>query len=153
MVGGLGTSLENLFLGRYQSFQAGLALDLNIRNNAAQANLAQTVIAERKLKLQQAQLEQLIEIEVRNALQAVQTARQRIAATEASARAAKEKLDSEIRLFQTGESTNFMVLTRQSEYADSRHRAVVANLDLNRAVVRLQQAVGSTLQGHGITVR
>ncbi|MEJ7605365.1 MAG: hypothetical protein WKF37_03650 [Bryobacteraceae bacterium] len=32
-----------------------------------------------------------------------------------------------VRLFQTGESTNFLVLTRQNEYADSRRREVVAS--------------------------
>ena len=47
-----------------------------------------------------------IEAQVRNALQSIQTARQRITAAEASERAAKEKLESESRLFQTGESTN-----------------------------------------------
>jgi len=86
-------------------------------------------------------------------LQALQTARQRIAAAEASARAAKEKLDSEVRLFQSGESTNFLVLTRQNEYADSRRREVVARLDANKAVARLRQALGNTLEAHHITLQ
>jgi outer membrane protein TolC len=83
----------------------------------------------------------------------METARQRIVAAEASARAAKEKLDSETRLFQTGESTNFLVLTRQNEYADSRRREVVAHLDSNKAVSRLRQALGATLEAHKIRVQ
>jgi HAE1 family hydrophobic/amphiphilic exporter-1 len=90
---------------------------------------------------------------VRNALQAIQTARQRIAAAEASARAAREKLDSETRLFQTGESTNFLVLTRQNEYADSRRRAVAARLDFNKAVASLERALGTTLAAHQVTLK
>ncbi len=153
LIGGYGSSLSNLFGGNFPSVQAGVSVDLNLRNTRAEANLAQSVIAERRLKLQQAQAEQLIEAQVRNALQAIQTARQRTAAAEASARAAKEKLDSETRLFQTGESTNFLVLTRQNEYADSRHRAVAARLDFNKAIARLEQALGSTLKAHQVVLK
>lgn len=153
LLGGYGTTLSNLFSGRYQSAQVGLSFDFTFRNNTAEANLAQTAVAERRLKLLQAQTEQVIESQVRNALQAIQTARQRITAAEASARAAKEKLDSEIRLFQTGESTNFLVLTRQNEFSDSRRRAVVAQLDFNKAVARLEQALGSTLNAHNVTLK
>jgi HAE1 family hydrophobic/amphiphilic exporter-1 len=98
-------------------------------------------------------VEQAIEAQVRNALQAIQTARQRIASAQAGARAAKDKLDSETRLFQTGESTNFFVLTRQNEYADSRHREVAARLDLNKAIARLEQALGVTLDAHQVTLK
>ncbi len=153
LVGGYGTSLSNLFSGRYQTIQVGIAFDLTLRNRAAEAGLAQSAIAERRLKLEQARLEQGIEAQVRNALQAIQTARQRITAAESSARAAKEKLDSETRLFESGESTNFLVLTRQNEYADSRRRAVSARLDLNKAVARLEQALGTTLVTHQVQLK
>jgi HAE1 family hydrophobic/amphiphilic exporter-1 len=153
LLGGYASTLANLFGARYQSFQAGLTLDLTFHNQAAEANLAQSVIAERRLKLQQAQAEQIIEAQVRNALQAMRTAQQRIAATDAATRAAKEKLDSETRLFQTGESTNFLVLTRQNEYSDARRRLLVANLDFNKAIARLEQAMGNTLASHQLTLK
>jgi outer membrane protein TolC len=90
---------------------------------------------------------------VRNALHGIQTARQRRAAAEASSRAAQEKLDSEMRLYQVGESTNFLVLTRQNEYADSRRRVVVADLDYNKSVARLELALGMTLESYKITLK
>ncbi|MBI3280540.1 MAG: TolC family protein [Acidobacteria bacterium] len=153
LVGNYGTAIENLFGGRYQSFQVGLALDLTLRNRTAEANYAQSVIAEKRLKLERARLEQLIEAQVRNALQAIETARQRILAAEAGARAASEKLESETRLYQNGESTNFLVLTRQNEYTDSRRRVLVARLDFNKSVARLEQALGSTLEQHKIVLK
>lgn len=153
LVGGYGTALSNLFSGRYQAFQVGIAVELTVLNRQAEAELAQSMIVERRLKLEQAQLEQAIEVEVRNALQAIQTTRQRIAAAEASARAAREKLESETRLFEAGESTNFLVLTRQNEYADSRHLTLVANLDSNKALVRRAKAVGTTLSDHNIALK
>ena len=153
LVGGYGQTLSNLFGGNFQSVQVGLEFDLPFRNREARSNLAQTNIAEKRLKLQRAQAEQLIEAQVRNAYQAIQTARQRMAAAAASTRAAKEKLDSEIRLFQSGESTNFLVLTRQNEFADSRQREVAATLEFNKAVARLDQALGNTLKRHNLILQ
>ncbi len=143
--GGYGTNLGNLFGGRYQSFQAGISLDLTIHNRTANANYAQTVIAERRLKLEKTRAEQLIEAQVRDALQGIESSKQRITAANTSVRAAREKLESETRLYQTGESTNFLVLTRQNELADSRRRYILAMLDFNKSIARLQQAVGNTL--------
>jgi outer membrane protein TolC len=53
-------------------------------------------------------------------------------------------------MYQSGESTNFLVLTRQNEYADSRQRDVLARLDANKAIARLRQALGSTLDAYNI---
>lgn len=150
LTGGYGTTLSNVFSTRYHSIQGGIQLEWNPRNRTAQAELQQAVLAQRRLELQRTRDEQLIAAQVRNALQGIQTARQRIEAAEASARAAKDKLDSEIRLFQTGESTNFLVLTRQNEFADSRMRVVVANLDFNKALARLRQSTGSSLRHYAI---
>ena len=153
LIGGYGSALSGLFGGRYQSVQVGLSLDWSPQNRTAEATQTQTAIDERRLKLELARTEQVIEAQVRNALQSIQTARQRITAAESSARAAKEKLDSEERLFQNGESTNFLVLTRQNEYSDSRRRAVAARLDLNKAIARLRQAQGSTLPAYNIRIQ
>lgn len=153
LVGGYGTSLSNLFAGRYQTLQAGISVEFTLRNRAAAANLAASAIEQRRLRLVRRQTEQGIVVEVRNALQALETARQRRVAAQAGARAAQEKLESETRLFQTGESTNFLVLTRQNEYSDSRHRELTARLDFNKAIGRLGQALGITLQSHEVSVR
>ncbi len=153
VIGGYGTALSSVFGGNYQSAQVGFSLDFTVHNRAARAQLAEAAITEKRLKLEQARAEQSIEAQVRNALQAIQTARQRVNAAKASETAAKEKLDSETRLFHTGESTNFFVLTRQNEYLDARRRAVIADLDFNKAVAQYEQAVGNTLAAHGVTLK
>lgn len=152
-LGGYGTTLSNLFGGSYSSYQAGIQIDWTIRNRGAHETLAQANLAERNLSLQRARTEQLIEAEVRNALQALRTSEQRIVAADASIKAAKEKLDSEQRLFETGESTNFLVLTRQNEYADSQRRGLSARLDRNKALARLEQAIGASLDSHNISLK
>ena len=107
----------------------------------------------KRIGLERRQLEQGVEAQVRNAMQSLSSAKQRIVAAESSVRAAKEKLDSEVRLFQTGESTNFLVLTRQNELADSRRRLVQATLEFNKSVARLSQALGNTLGTHSIRLK
>ncbi|MBS1835190.1 MAG: efflux RND transporter permease subunit, partial [Acidobacteria bacterium] len=151
--GGYGSALSNLFGGNYQSMQVGLNIDVTFRNRTAKAQEATAEIQARRLKLEQTRWEQMIEAQVRNSVQAMQTARQRIAAATASETAAREKLESETRLFQTGESTNFLVLTRQNEYLDARRRAVVAQLELNKASARFDQAQGTTLSSFQLTVK
>lgn len=151
-LGGYGRALSNLGGGSFYTVQGGIQVEWNPRNRSADAELAQTAIAERRLKLQRMLAEQGVEAEVRNALQALESAQARIVAAQASERAAQEKLESEIRLFQTGESTNFLVLTRQNDLLDSRLRAVIAVLEYNRAVARLEQATGLTLEAHRIAL-
>lgn len=151
-IGGYGTNLSNMFGGDFKAVSAGLSIEWNPRNRPAEAQLAQARIQERRLETSRRQLEQVIESQVRNTIQGIQTADQRIQAARASEKAAQEKLDSEIRLFQTGESTNFLVLTRQNELLDSRRRVVEAFLLLNRAVARYDQAVGSLLEKNNLRV-
>lgn len=152
-IGGYGQSLSNMFGGNYSTVQAGLSFDWTVRNHAANESVTQAVINERRLALERKRFEQAIEAQVRNAVQAIETSRQRIAAAEASARAAREKLESETRLFQTGESTNFLVLTRQNELFDSRRRVVVSTLEFNKSVARLALALGSTLDSYQIRLK
>ena len=145
--------MQSLFGGRFPSVQVGLQFDLNLRNQTAHANLAQTAINDKRLNLEKTRAEQIIDMQVRNALQSLQASRQRITAATAAVTAALEKMESESRLFQSGESTNFLVLTRQNELLESRRRAVVAQLEFNKAAARLEQAKGETLETYKITIR
>lgn len=153
VVGGYGTDLSNLFTGRYQSVQAGLQVDLTFRNRAAKAAIEESVIAEHREKLEQAREEQAIQSEIRDTIEAMAIARQRRAAAESGEQAAKEKLESETRLFETGESTNFLTLTRQNEYSEARRRLLIAILEWNKAVCRLQRATGTTLTENHVALQ
>ena len=151
-IGGAGASLASLFTGNYQSVQVGLEIDITVRNRTARANLADNAIARKRLELMRARAEQAVAAEVRNALQALDTARQRVRASGAAAQAARDKLESESRLFATGESTNFLVLTRQNEYSDARRRQVEAEAALAKAVAQYQTATATILSERQIRV-
>ncbi len=148
--GGYGQSLSNIFDKDFHSVQVGLIFQLPLRNRAAEGDLARGLADARRLAAFRDRVEQLIEAEVRNALQGVETARQRVEAARAARVASKEKLDSETRLFATGETTNFLVLTRQNEYSAARGAEVRALTDLNKAIANLHRTLGITLQEHGL---
>lgn len=152
ITGGIGSSFSSLFRGNYQTVQAGLSLDFTVHNRTASANLAEAAIARKRLGLMRDRAEQAIEAQVRNALQGLDTARQRVRAAEAGEAAAREKLESETRLFESGESTNFLVLTRQNEYSDSRRLQVEAEAALNKAVAQYEGAIGTSLDRRHIHV-
>ncbi len=150
VIGGYGKAVGAVFTGQYQSVLAGVTFDFTVRNRAAKAQLAESTLEGKRLELEQARTRQLIQADVRNSLQSLESARQRMTAAEASVEAAREKLESETRLFKTGESTNFLVLTRQNEYLDSRRRLLAARGDFNKAVAVFEESAGRTLDAHGI---
>ena len=152
LVGSYGSAVGSLFGGGFRTWQVGLNVDLNFRNRRAEAETTTRRPAGDGLRLRPAQVEQAIESAVRNALQQISVARSRVRAAEASVEAAQERLASETRLFENGESTDFLVLTRQNELADSRLREVVSRLDMNRALAQLDVAVGMTLESFQIRV-
>jgi HAE1 family hydrophobic/amphiphilic exporter-1 len=153
VLGDYGQAASSVFSGRYQSVQGGLQFQLTPRNRTAQSQLTQSLITGKRLDLLRRQTEQLIGVQVRNALQELESAEQRIRATEAAQQSARDQLESETRLFQNGQSTNFLVLTRQDEYLDARQRRVAAQADYNKALARYEQSVGSTLSAHDVKLQ
>ena len=77
LVGGYGTSLSNLAGGNFPTAQVGLQVSLPLRNRTAEARQAISVAEGRRLRALQDQVAMAVEADVRNALQAVESARSR----------------------------------------------------------------------------
>jgi len=153
LVGTYGTSLGNLFASRFPTAVVQIQMDLPLRNTAARANVARTELTATRLARERDQLEQSIAAEVRNAMQAVQSTRDRFAAAAAAGRNALEQYESERRRFDSGISTVFLVLQRQSALVAAQAREARARADLNQAIALLDRAVGGTLERYGVSVR
>ncbi len=150
LVGNYGSALGNMFEPKYRVVRAGLEIEFTHRNRAAKAELARTLIERRRLAVNRERVVQQIQAEVRNATQALETARQRLKATRAAVTARQERLESEAFLFEKGSSTNFLVQTRQNEFSAARASAVRAAVDLNLAIVEYHRATGVTLENWGV---
>ena len=150
--GGYRQSLSNVFARRFPSAVVQLQLDLPLRNTTARANVARADLAATRVTRQRQQLETALEVEVRNTLQAVQSSRDRLEASASARRNAVEQYESERRRFDSGLSTVFLVLERQTALVTAQAQELRARADLNQAIAFLDRAVGGTLERHGVTL-
>ena len=103
-------------------------------------------------RLQRDQLAQRIATEVRTAAAALASARERLDAAAALEAAATDLLEAERARFDTGQSTNFFVLTRQTELAQASLALAAARIDAARATTELHRATGQLLERRAIQV-
>jgi HAE1 family hydrophobic/amphiphilic exporter-1 len=151
--GGYTQSFGNLLLQRYNNFRVGVTLNLPLREGVAKAQLGRSLVEGERLKTQREQLEQLIQVDVRNALQTVRTAQARLRAAAAQRAAAEQQYASEQRKFDAAQSTVFLVLERQTALTNAKSAELRAQTDLNKALAELQRATGNSLQANDVVVR
>ncbi|HEV2705209.1 MAG TPA: TolC family protein [Pyrinomonadaceae bacterium] len=152
LVGGLPQSLGNLAANRFNNFRVGVAVNLPLRNRTAEAQYGRTLVEGERVRVQREQLEQLIQVDVRNALQLVQTAESRLRAAAAARDASEQQYASERRRLDAGQSTVFLVLERQTALTTARGNELRAQTELNKALAELQRATGNALEAHHVEV-
>jgi len=153
LLGGYGQSLQNLLANRYGTAKIGVQISLPLRNRTAEAQLGRSLVEEERLGTQREQLEQTIQVDVRNALQAVRSSEARLRAASATRQADEQQFSSEQRKLDAGQSTTFLVLQRQTELTEARGLELKAQTDLNKAIADLQRATGNSLNVNSIVVR
>jgi outer membrane protein TolC len=153
LIGGYGQSLGNLFKNEFRTWRFGVNINLPLRNRTALANLGHSLAEGRQIEVQRQKLEQLIEVEIRNALQAVETAKKRVEAAKNSRANAELQYASEQRKFDAGQSTNFFVLDRQNALSAARGRELRALTDYTKAVAELQRALSTTLTSNSVEIQ
>jgi outer membrane protein len=151
-IGGFGQSLKNLFGQDFKTYQFGVRVSFPWRNRAAEGNLGRSLAESRQLDARQRQLVQTVQIDVRNALQAVEAARLRFEAAQAGRIAAAAQLKGEQEKFRAGLSTTFFVLQRQTDLSVAQGTEVRALTDYNKALADLQRVTGMTLISNNLQV-
>ena len=146
LIGGYGQSLSNLFAHRFPTVRFGVQVELPIWNRQAEAQLALSREEGAKLKTQRQQLDQLIKVDVRTALQSMRTAEARLQASAEARSASEQQYESEVRLYNGGHSTTFLVLDRQMALKNARGLELKGQMDLNIAISQLDRAMGRTVK-------
>jgi HAE1 family hydrophobic/amphiphilic exporter-1 len=152
LVGGYLTSLGNLAALDYPSYRVGVNIAVPWGNRVAKANLGRVLVESDRIANIRAQTEQVIEAEVRNALQTLRSAEARLEAAVAAREAAEELYASEERQFRSGTTTFYLVLQRQTELSAARGREIQARTDLNRAISEFYRSIGGTLTVNNVSV-
>lgn len=152
LVGGFGRTLGNLFGFDTRSVVAGVSIQIPLRNRTAQANLAGATIQRTQLEASTRLQEQTIEVEVRNAAQAVETSRLRVLSARSARENAELQLQGEQRLYQVGRSTTFLLFQRENALTNARNLELRAETDYNKALADLQRATSTTLRANNVMV-
>jgi outer membrane protein len=151
-IGSYGTALGNMFKNDFRVWSVGLQINLPLRNRTAKANLGRALEAERQRDLQNRQLMQLIEVEVRNAVQSVETAKMRIDAATEATRFAKLQLEGVEKKFAAGLEVAYFVLDRQNQLAMAQISELNAKVDYNKALANLRRVMSTTLSENSISL-
>ncbi len=152
LIGGYGKDLTNLFGFGTRNITVGVAISFPFHNKTAEANLAGARIQREQLDASYRSQDQAIEMDVRNAAQSVDTAQKRVVASRAARESAEQQYAGEVKLYEVGRSTTFLILQRQQELTNARTAELQAQTDYNKALADLQRATGSTLRANNVTV-
>ena len=152
LFGAYGQSLVNLGSNQYNNFRVGVAISLPLHNRTAEGQLGHSLVEGKRIQTQREQLEQLIQVEVRNALQSLSTSEARVRSAAIARSTAEQQYESEKRKLDAGQSTVFLVLERQTALAVARGNELRAQTDLNKAIAELQRATGNSLTANNVTV-
>ncbi len=152
LFGGYGQSLANLGSNQFNNFRVGVAISLPLHNRTAEGQLGHSLVEGKRIATQREQLEQLIQVEVRNALQSLTTSEARLRSAAIARSTAEQQYESEKRKLDVGQSTVFFVLERQTALATARGNELRAQTDLNKAVAELQRVTGNSLAANNVTV-
>ncbi|HWR98096.1 MAG TPA: TolC family protein [Candidatus Methanoperedens sp.] len=138
--------------GRGRDVQGGLTLSFPWENRAARAAERRAALTRERAAESIANLEQLVEVDVRGAWIEVARLREQVAATEASRRLQAEKLRAETEKFRVGKSTAYLVAQAQRDLLQAESDAESAVAGCLAALVDLYRLEGSLLQRRGISV-
>jgi outer membrane protein TolC len=151
-IGGIGVANTTLFTGGFTNWFTGFNLQIPLRNRTVDAQLAQLQVQRHQLEMNRTKTEQSIVVQVRNALEDLDTNKQRVQTAEVALEMAKEELDGEQKRFLAGMSYNFLVLQRQQDLATAQETELQALITYKKSIITLQQAMYDLLGANDFEV-
>jgi len=138
--------------GTYDA-SAGVNLSYPLLNRAARADYLSSLASREQAAASVANLEQMVELDVRSAYQEMLRAREQISATAASREAREEALQVEQERYRVGKSTSLLVSLAEQEVLNARIAQASAVASYLKGLVSLYQTEGSLLERRGVLVR
>lgn len=151
-IGGAGTGVTDILANKYPTYRVGLQFNLPLfGDKTARANLGKARVEGERIDVQREALEQVIQAEVRNAIQSVRTSEARLRTASVARENTQKQYESEQRKLDEGQSDVYRVLERQTALTAARSNELRARTDLNKAIAELQRATGNTLTANNVT--
>ncbi|HNT01210.1 MAG TPA: TolC family protein, partial [Candidatus Saccharicenans sp.] len=137
---------------KYKNWSIGFVFTLPISNVVTKANYAQAKLnlEQSRLKLKNQQLQ--LDLEIGNAVRAVETNYQRAVAYRTARELAEQKLEAEEEKFKVGMSTNYLVLQYQRDLVNAQTMELKALIDYNVSLANLDRVMGAGRDRQQISV-
>ncbi len=149
---GLSSALSSIFANDFPTYTLQLNLNIPIRNRSAQADSARAFLEQRQAEARVRQLQNSVVVEVRNAQIALEQNRARVAAAQKARILQEQTLDAEQKKYQLGASTIFFVIQAQRDLSAAQSVEVRAVVDLMKARIDFERALGRTLEVNHIAI-
>jgi outer membrane protein len=148
--GGYARSVANFFRKDAVNYSFGVTIQFPLKNTTAKADLAIAELQKSQIDARTRTQEQTVISEVRNAVQAVETARQRVLSSRRGRENAEIQLNGERSLYEAGRSTTFLLFQRENALTNARNSEIRAETDYNKALADLQRVTSSTFRVNNI---
>ncbi|MBK9156372.1 MAG: TolC family protein [Chloracidobacterium sp.] len=153
-VGGSGTTFGDIFKNKYPTFRVGIQFNLPLfGDKTSRAQYGRALVEGEKIEVQREQLEQNIQVDVRNAIQSLRTAEARLRAAAVARENSAKQYESEQRKLDNGQSDIYQVLDRQTALMVARSNELRAQIELNKSIAELQRATGNSLKANNVEAR
>ncbi|MGA9767944.1 MAG: TolC family protein [Blastocatellia bacterium] len=153
LTGGYGQALRNLWDFKTRTVALGVTIQFPLRNRTAEANLAGARIQGQQLLATIRSQTQAIEVDVRNAAQTVDIARRQVLSAHTARASAEVQLAGEIRRYQTGLSTTYLVFQYENQLVAARTAELRAEANYNQAIASFQRATSTTLRANNVVIQ
>ena len=152
-IGGLFTSYSTLFTQDTYNWNVGFSISIPLRNRNVDSQLATTRIQRQQQVMTRVQDEQSIIVNIRNYVQALETAKKQIETAHVGTQVAQAVLDAEVKRLEAGLSQNFQVLQDQDSLISAQNNELTALIAYKTAIINLQQAMYTLLDENNINVK
>jgi outer membrane protein TolC len=149
---GLGDALGQIGRWQYPTYGFSFQLNLPIKNRAAQADLGTSLVGKRRSLYALRQLEQAIDLEVRNAANQLEQAKLSMVAAKVARDLAQKTVEAEQKKYELGTSQIFFVLDAQTQLAQAEVSLLQTQINYQSAVTDVDRATGRLLERHRVQI-
>ena len=152
LVGGYGNLLSQIAGRAYPNYSAGVSLNIPLRNRAAQADYATSLLEIRQNELNLRKNINQIRVDVQNALVGLEQARARYEAARRARILQEQTLAGDRRRNELGALVIYQVMTDQRDFASAESAEVQSMANYTHARIAFDQALGATLPVNHVSV-
>jgi outer membrane protein TolC len=149
-LGSYSDATRQLFHRDFPDYGAGLSLNIPLANRSARADVARDQLQLRQQQIRLRELEKQVQLEITNALVAVQQSRDTYRAAQQERTFEEESVQAETERLTVGASTSYLVIQYQRDLIAARSAEVSALSSYVEAKAALQRAIGTILDENGV---